>query len=173
VGGSETGAPPLNLGSKTFEGIEISTANFLGATAPATESKPAAESDDDEDEGDVHYRHNFTPSVARVGDRFIISSSTGLAEKLISALKDQKKAPATDSTMLLKVDGKALAALGDLNRERLVLQNMLSAGNDRPTAERNIGGLLSLLRYLGTGELKMKDTAESSRLSLEFKLGEP
>lgn len=168
LGGAQSGAPPLNLGSRSVEGVEISTAVFMTNEPPPGAEPAAAEQD-----GEVHLRHNFTPAVAEVDGRFILSSSIGLAEQLVRALKAEPSAEPADATLLMRVDGPALAALGDLNRERLILQNMLEDGNDRPTAERNVGGLLSLLRYLGAGELKLHDGEETSRLSLEFTLGTP
>lgn len=157
---SGSGAPPLELGSETYEGITISKATFMTmADGPETTTEP------------VHYRHNYSPSIAEAEGRFIVSSSVGLTKQIIDALKADPTIEPTDATLLMAADGAGLAALVDLNRERLVLQNMLDDGHDRATAERNIESLAALLRYLGRGELRIADGEDASTLTIRFDLG--
>jgi hypothetical protein len=73
----------------------------------------------------------------------------------------------------MTADGPALASLVELNQERLILQTMLDQGKDRDAAERDVATLAALLRYLGRGELRLKDRAEASTISLEFDQGQP
>lgn len=168
LGGAETGAPPLMLGSESHEGVPISLATFMD-----TPEAPGEAPGEDDDPDEVHYRHNFSPSVAEVEGRFIVSSSVGLTRSLIDALRADPEARPTDATLLMTADGPALAGLVELNRERLILQNMLDRGNDRADAERDVATLAALLRYLGRGELRLEDVEDASTLTLEFELGHP
>ncbi|QDV33381.1 hypothetical protein [Tautonia plasticadhaerens] len=169
LGGAETGAPPLMLGSETHEGIPISLATFMAAP----EAPGEGDEEGGEDPAEVHYRNNFSPSVAEVEGRFIVSSSVGLTRSLIDALKADPGPDPTDATLLMTADGPALAGLVELNRERLVLRNMLERGNDRDAAEREVATLAALLRTLGLGELRLEDGEDASTLVLEFDLGRP
>ncbi|WP_169976813.1 hypothetical protein [Tautonia rosea] len=163
LGASETGAPPLMLGSESYKNQTISLATFM----------PPPPSDDDQGEpAEIHYRHNFSPSIAEVNGRFILSSSIGLTRSLIDAIQAEPDPETIDATLLMTADGPALAALAERNLERLILQNMLQRGNDRADAERDVTVLIALLRYLGQGSLRLVDTPEHSSLSLEFQLGE-
>ncbi|WP_152049845.1 hypothetical protein [Tautonia marina] len=164
LGASETGAPPLMLGSETYKNQSISLATFM--------PPPPAADDDQAEPAEVHYRHNFSPSIAELNGRFILSSSVGLTRSLIDAIQAEPDPETIDATLLMTADGPALADLVQVNRERLILQNMLERGNDRSTAERDVTVLAALLRYLGQGEMRLVDTPEHSSLSLQFQLGE-
>jgi hypothetical protein len=117
----------------------------------------------------VHYRHNFSPCTAQVGNSYIISSSLGLTRDLIKALKAPAKPGA--ATLNLEADGGVLAGLLDLNRNRIVMQNMLEKGHDKTQAEEEVGTLLSVLRYLGHGRLTVEDATATVKLNLNFALG--
>ncbi len=161
---TQSKAPPLELGSETFEGVTISTARFMPA-------KPARG-----DEGEaparkapVHTRHNFSPSAIQVGDHFVLSSSVGLARDLVKALKSP--GAGGDDTLVAEADGGMLARLVDQNRPRLVMQNMLEKGHDKEQAEGEVAFFSSLLRYFGRARLSVRDGVENSRALLEFRLG--
>jgi len=158
LGAAQSKAPPLELGSETFEGVTISTTRFMPPKdAPADGKEP------------VHYRHNYSPSVAQVGNSFIISSSLGLTRDLIKNLKAPAKPG--EATLALEADGGVLAGLLDLNRNRIVMQNMLEKGHDKAQAEDEVNTLLSILRYLGHGRLTVQDGADTLKLNLGFALG--
>jgi hypothetical protein len=165
LGAAETGAPPLMLGSAAHDGVPISTSSFM-------DSPPADGDEADEEAEEVHYRHNFSPSIAEVEGRFVISSSVELTRALIDAIRAAPEIEDTEATLLMTADGPALAGLVELNRERLILPNMLEQGNDRGDAEREVGVLEALLRYLGQGTLRLLDEPDRSTLSVEFQLGE-
>lgn len=158
LGAAQSKAPPLELGSETFEGVTISTTRFMPPKdAPADGKEP------------VHYRHNYSPSAAQVGNSFIISSSLGLTRDLIKNLKDPAKPG--QATLAVEADGSVLAGLLDLNRNRIVMQNMLEKGHDKAQAEDEVNTLLSILRYLGHGRLTVQDGADTLKLNLGFALG--
>lgn len=156
---AQSKAPPLELGSETFSGVTIATARYM----PAEGGDPAAP------KAPVHSRHNFSPSVARVGDHFILSSSVVLARDLVTALKAPAKGG--DATLVAEADGGTLARLVERNRACLVMQNMLEKGHDKAQAEGEVNFLATLLRYIGHGRLSVRDGAESTRADLEFTLG--
>src|SRR5262249_9953011 len=152
-------APPLELGSETCDGVTIATARYM---PPKDGYKPGEP---------IHQRHNYSPSAFQVGDRFVISSSVSLARDLVAALKPPTSQG--DSTLIAEAEGAELARLLDQNRERLVSQNMLTKGNDRPKAEQEVALLPKLVRYLGRGSLSARDTDQGVRLHVDFALGNP
>ncbi|WP_435007358.1 hypothetical protein P12x_004680 [Tundrisphaera lichenicola] len=158
LGAAESKAPPLMLGSETIDGVAVATSKFL---------KPKVV----EPTEPVHTRHNFTPSAAQVGDHFILSSSLGLVRNLIPALKNPTEP--TGATVLIEADGAELAGLVAANRPKLVMQNMLEQGNDKPKAESEIDFLARALKTLGRGSFSAIDSPEEVRLRLNFKLQTP
>jgi hypothetical protein len=163
LGAAQTKAPPLELGSETFDGVTILTSRFMKPKVPPAE----------EGTGAVHYRHNYSPSAAQVGDRFILSSSVGLARDLVRTLKAPRKAE--DATLVAQADGAELARLLERDRARLVMRDMLRKGLDKPSAEAGFDALLGLVRHLGHARLTVRDGKDSDavRLALDFALGDP
>ncbi|WP_406693579.1 hypothetical protein V5E97_21310 [Singulisphaera sp. Ch08] len=157
VGGVQSKSPPLELGSETIEDVTISTARFMLPKAPLDAKEP------------VHSRHNFSPSIAQVENRFILSSSVGLARDLIQSFKSPAKPE--DTTLLIEADGRELADLVEINKTRLVMQNMLEKGHDKTQAEHEISVLTQVLRYLGLARLSVQDSVEDLRLKLNLDLG--
>lgn len=156
LGAAQTKAPPLMLGSEMFEGVTISTSKFL---PPRTGEDKG---------GPVHQRHNFSPSSAIVDNQFILSSSLGLARDLVKAIKSP--APTTDTTLTVAASGEELAKLVELNKARLISQNMIQKGNDKAQAESETALLGALARYLGQGKFNVQDDAKSLRFRLNFQL---
>ena len=154
LGAAQTKAPPLMLGSETVDGVVISTSHFVKPKAGVKAGEA------------VNSRHNFSPCVAQVGNHFVISSSLGLIRDLIPALKNP--AVPSDATLQIAAEGAELAALIDENLPRLVMQNMLEKGNDKPKAESEVGLLSRIVRTLGRGSLSALDTPESVQFRLDF-----
>ena len=161
---AQTKAPPLELGSETCDGLTIATSRFAAPTVAK-----GADSDANEP---VHQRYNYSPSAVQVGDHFVVSSSVSLARDLVKALKAPAGKP-EDATLVAEADGPTLGTLVDLNRTRLVMQNMLEKGNDKGQAESEIDLLAALLRYLGHGSASVQDDPEATRVRVEFTLGKP
>ena len=146
-------------GACRWFGVTIATARFLKPRAGPAAGDP------------VNSRHNFSPSAAQVGDHFLLSSSVGLARDLIPALKEPARP--TDASILIEADGAELSSLVLENRTRLVMQNMLEKGNEKPRAESEIDFLARVLKTLGRGSLSALDTANDLRLRAEFSLQNP
>ena len=155
LGAAQTKAPPLMLGSEVRDGVTISTSKYQPESG--------------REEGDpVHSRHNYSPSAARVGRSFVVSSSLGLARDLVDSL--QKPASATGSVLLTEMDGPALARLAAKNRAYLVTRNMLEKGNAKDQAEGEVASLIDLLTYLGRGSLRVDRRDDASVLKLRYAL---
>lgn len=154
-------APPLELGSETFEGVDITTSRFM---------PPRHSQADGDTPPSVDTRYNFSPSAALVDNHFILSTSLGLTRDLIRSLRSPSPG-ATDGTFVTEADGAALAQLLSLNRERLVMRNMLEKGHEKEQAEAEVALLGALIRYLGRGRLAIQDRPDATRLRIEFQLG--
>jgi hypothetical protein len=161
LGAAQKGEPPLEQGSEVFEGVTISTSRYMVPKAESADAKDSVRTA-------VHQRFNFTPSIAQVENHFILSTSVGLTRALIQLLK--APAAVTDVTLLLEADGPALAHLVALNRNRLIMQNMLDKGHDQAAAETEIDQLGRLLHSLGRGRLTVQDGSETLRFDLGFTL---
>lgn len=157
LGSAQTKAPPLRLGSETFEGVNIATSRFQVRREPNSDEP-------------VHLRHNFTPSAARFDGHFVLSSSAALARDLIQTLR-QPPAAATDAAVLAVADGPELARLVEQNREYLVNQNVLEKGNDRARAEGEVDLLRQLLEYLGQATYTADTQDGTLRVRLNHDLG--
>jgi hypothetical protein len=154
--------PPLELGWEVCEGVTITTSHYL---VPRVDAEDDARS---KEKTAVDQRFNFTPSIAQVENHFILSSSLGLTRALVHALKTP--GPPGAETLRIEADGPTLARLVAINRNRLVMQNMLDKGHDQATAEGEVGRLERILATLGQGRLTVVDGPETLRLDLSFKL---
>jgi hypothetical protein len=104
-----------------------------------------------DDKAHLPSRFNFSASMARVGDTFVLSSTEGLTRDLIDALKKTSATakPLVGTDTLVRVDGTQLGSILTANRETLIERNMVEKGNTRPGAEGQINtftGLAKLAR---------------------------
>lgn len=158
LGGIQSKTPPMELGTETVDQVTMTTARYMLPQVPADPKEP------------VHLRHNFSPALAQVGDRLILSSSINLTRDLIAIFKAPAKPE--DATILAQADGRALADLVEINKSRLVMQNMLEKGHDKTEAEREISIVTQLLRHLGLARLSVQDGSEVVRFKLGLGLAE-
>jgi hypothetical protein len=117
----------------------------------------------------IHY--NFSPSVAFVGDRFIVSSTTDLANELSEILGKGQEVSASNSAVRTNLSGLR-DVLAD-NRGQLVAQNMLEDGNTKDEAEREIDDILKLIAGLQEASLKMNATDGAISVALEVSFSDP
>jgi hypothetical protein len=155
LGAAQTKAPPLMISSDVFDGTTIATSKYEREIG-----RPKGEP--------INGRHNFTPSAARVGNYFILSSSLGLARELVTEVK--KPATVADAMFVTEADGPAAARLVDRNRSYLVTQNMLSKGNAKAQAEGEIGLMVEALKYLGHASMSVTERPGSLLLKIEYAL---
>ncbi len=153
VNALQTQGTPLELGSEKLGDVTISTSHFL----PPKKGNASAD-----------LRYNFTPSVVKVENHLVISSSVGLARALVKALQSKSSTPGGRETLVTTADGAAVAQLLTLNKDRIVQQNMRDQGHDKEQAEGEFDLVAELLRYLGRGRLVVKDVPGATSLGIEF-----
>lgn len=148
--------PPFELDSQQADGVQYVTATY---GPPDSNGQLRA--------GAVYY--NFSPTMAVIEDRLILSSSQGLARELVK-LKPVARDPAAASVVNTRVQvdlATVREALVD-NRGQLIAQNMLDKGHPRADAEREIDTLLALAKLLRHATLQLDSTAEQLRLGVEI-----
>ncbi len=118
-------------------------------------------------EAPLHF--NASPTVAFVGDKFILSSSKGLAQELMDLLQ-KNPASAKDVNTALQLDANVLGKVLEDNKTSLIAQNMLEKGHDQTAAEQEIGLVMKAVSELQGASLSLKTVEKSLRLSLEVKL---
>ncbi len=163
VDAAQKRAAALELGSENVDGITMTTTKFMLSTKSTSPDEPGAQ------------RYNYSPSIAHVGRYFILSSSAGLARSLIRELKADSAAgnepkESGPATFTVSADGPELARLFEKNRDRMIMQTMLSRGETKEDAARRVDLNLALLRYLGHGRLVIQDLPGRSRVQLRLDL---
>ena len=125
---------------------------------------------------DIDTRFNFRPTMARIGDALILSSSDGLTWDLAEAL--QREAAGTPRPIplvnsLLELSSPQLLSILRANREGMVRQNMVEKGNAREKAESDIDILLTILEVLGPAKLSLGTQDGRPLMDLEIRLKAP
>ena len=122
---------------KPAPSIEQSDASTL---VTATYVRPL----DDQDFNAAPINFNFSPTLAFVDDRMVISSSSKLARTLTkSSGESESKGQMPNTHSVLSAD--ALADVLRDNKAQLVAQNMLEKGNSPEQADAEISVLFDLL----------------------------
>jgi hypothetical protein len=122
--------------------------------------------------GTIDARYNYRPSLARPGDYVILSSTDALARDLIDVVSKAPATPARTSpaaNSLLEIEGPALAAILEANRENMVRKNMVDKGNSREKAEGDIQILLAALGPLEHATLTLRREAGKPQAQLEIR----
>ena len=168
VGGQQK-APVLVQNQEDFEGAKIYSAKYLPPVKPAN-AKPG---DSKTDEEGIHIRHNFRPTLVISGDHLIISSTTEMARDVVKAIKlADSSSDAPPQAMSVDLDGKRIAGLVDVNRERLVMQNMVEKGHGKAAAQTEIGAIEGMIRGLNHAMITAEDTENQFRLKLSLDLNQ-
>jgi hypothetical protein len=121
-------------------------------------------------------RFNFRPSLAKLGDYLILSSTEALARDLIDALKQeaaQPFKPLGGVHSLVEVDATQVGLILDANRENLVHQNMLNKATTKQQAETRVDLLVSVMKYLGKAKLELTTQDGRPQADLELTLNLP
>ncbi len=119
------------------------------------------------DEAAIHY--NASPTIAIVGDKFILSSSKTLATELAEIVQ-KESAPLKEVNTALKVDGQIVRQMLVDNRSSLVAQNMLQKGHGQEAAEKETDALLKALLGLESSSLQLISKDKTLQVTLELKL---
>lgn len=156
IAGGQNGIDPLDQTTEKIGDALVVSAEYLPPDdEPTRQAAPP--------------QFNASPTAAFVGDKFILSSTKGLALELIDLVQKAPASPAGTNTAL-RLDGQIAQALLDDNRESLISQNMLERGHDRAAAEQQITGLLAAAKQVAGTTLKLVHEAGELKLNWEVKL---
>jgi hypothetical protein len=157
----------LNITGATngLSALEQNTEKIDSGTVYSAEYLPAKEGA--KNEAAIHF--NASPTVAIVGDKFIMSSSKTLAFELAD-LVQKESAPLKDVNTTLKVDGQVVRQILVDNRGSLVAQNMLQKGHGQGAAEKEIDALLKAMLGLESSSLQLLSKDKTLQVTLELKL---
>jgi hypothetical protein len=161
------GLANFTRGQQALPGLIIDKANQDGVKYTISYYRPPT----DKSSGTIDARYNFRPSLARPGDYVILSSTDALARDLIEAVKQAPSTPAKTSPAangLMEVEGPALSAILEANREQMVRKNMVDKGDSREKAESDIQVLLAALGHLDHATLTLRRDAGRPQAELEI-----
>jgi hypothetical protein len=111
---------------------------------------------------------NFSPSIAFVGDRIVISSTEQLARDLRDSLHDAKEATSPQPNTLVELEASPLHQLLLENREQFIAKNMLDKGHDRQEAEKEIDALLAIVSLFRDAQLALETNHDQMTLRLDI-----
>ena len=114
--------------------------------------------------------HNFTPSLAVVGSRVVLSSSAELTRILIEELSSvpESKTGAGKAPDTIAIDGPAVRSILEANKEVYVADQMVKKGISKPQAEEELKLLQSVLQQLR--DLRIQSSRQDGAMSLDLKL---
>jgi len=164
------GLANFTRGQKALPGLIIDKASQDGMKYTISYYRPPT----DKSSGGVDLRFNFRPSLARPGDYVILSSTDALARDLMDAVKQAPSTPTKTSAganSLMEIEGPALSAILEANRENMVRKNMVDKGDSREKAENDIGVLLAAIGHLDHASVTLRrDTGRpQAQLEIRFK----
>ncbi|GAB6166040.1 hypothetical protein JCM19992_20400 [Thermostilla marina] len=128
---------------------------------------------DESDKTKLDIRFNFSPTLVRVGDYIVMSSTEGLARDLIDALQTELESgvvPLKHVSSKLEIDGDIVAGLLTANWESLVGRNMLEKGHSRKQAEAEVGMLVAVAELMDHVEVTVADREDRMRATLDVVL---
>ena len=126
----QQGRQPWIMTSETYNDVQISYGRYL--------KKPSGDR--------LPFVFNFMPASARVGDRFIVSTSLGLCRGLVDELRKPASGDGRTNRnfeFVLRID--PLAAIIDANREFFEAQ-AIQSGKSRDEAAKQLEAVLAIVR---------------------------
>lgn len=154
VVGAMEGRPQLEMDIEKLDDAELITSIYIPE-------------EDDEGSKNAPILFNFSPSVGFAGERFVVSSTKGLARELIVAQDANRGAVANTHAQL---EAGVLQTVLQDNREQLIAQNMLEDGNGREEAAAAIDLLLEVVGYFQNASLELKPSDDQLELQLEVQV---
>jgi hypothetical protein len=155
--GAQQGNPQLEMDMQKNGDVDLITSRYL------PEKK-------DKDSTSAPIIFNFSPSVAFVGDRFILSSTADLARQLSETPSTESLETGVNTSLQLFVPAIS-ESLTD-NREQLISQNMLEEGHSREEAEAAIGLLFEIVRSFKGAAMNLERTGQQLSLKLSLEVNE-
>lgn len=159
----------LNIagGQAKLEALEQTTEKIGGITLNSAVYLPPEQAEKRKDAA-VHF--NASPTIAFVGDRFVIASTRALALELAQQIEKQSPKDAEGVNTQMRLDGQMLRATLTDNRQQLVAQNMAEKGHDEAAAQNEIDLLLRLLHTFQEMSLSLTTNDQLLRFNWEMKL---
>ncbi len=162
----------LNASAGEYPPLEVTTEKDAGKTL-ISGSYFAMEQTSMNDQPGADLYKNFSPTLGFEGDQFVLASHRALAEQVLAATEskavDSNSAAQVDNT-IVELWPAELAAAGDLNREPLIAQRMLSSGLDRANATMDIDSAIALLKQFASVRFCLRAADDSLILELETRL---
>jgi hypothetical protein len=155
-------------GQQALPGLIIDKDNQNGVKYTISYYRPPA----DKSSGTIDARYNYRPSLARPGDYVILSSTDALARDLIDVVSKAPSTPAKTASAansLMEIEGPALSATLEANREQMVRKNMVDKGNSREKAEGDTQILLAALGHVEHATLTLRRDAGRPQAQLEIR----
>lgn len=149
--------PQYQLSVDTYKGVRMTAARFGEALEP----------------GPRGVRYNFEPTIATVGDRFVIATSRRLMEGIVDALEKLPEAPqraGRAAADVLSVDLGELYRVLDANRELFVTNRMLEEDLPREKAARQVEIFLDAARLLRDLTVELEPAAGGFGVSARLRL---
>ena len=149
----QQGRQPWVMASEAYGEIQVSYARYL--------QKPSGE--------DLGIVYNFLPASARVGDRYILSSSLSLCKQIIDSLRDAANTPISTSptqTMRAELRFESLVKLIESDADFFV-GRMAQDGRTAEEAQAEFKALLDLLRQFRSLQATTEVLPEVFQVRLE------
>ncbi|MCX7418971.1 MAG: hypothetical protein NT013_05460 [Planctomycetia bacterium] len=113
---------------------------------------------------------NFMPAAARVGDRFVMTSSVDLCKRLVDVYSTPATTTATHKLtrddFLFELTGESLANILEVNRGLLEARSVAQEGKTSEQAQTDTTTLLQLVRAIRT--LRMTNGAEGAGYQIQL-----
>jgi len=155
IAGGQNGVDPLDVNSEKVGDALVVSGEYLPPDDEAVRKAAPPQ-------------FNASPTAVFVGDKFILSSTKQLALEIAELIKSSPAATAETNTNL-KIDARVLQAILVDNQAQLVAQNMLERGHDKEAAEKQVNGVLAMIKHLSETSLQLQQTAEE--LNLRWEIG--
>jgi hypothetical protein len=141
---------PWVMTSETFREVQISFGRYL--KRPAGDQLPLVA--------------NFLPASARLGDKFIISSSLGLCRQLIEQMQQPAAGPRPNRNLNFEFHPNALADILLANKE-VFQARAIQQGQEAKQAEGEFSTMLQLLRFFDLFRLSTQVLPEAFQVQFE------
>jgi hypothetical protein len=147
----QQGNQPWVMTSETFKDVQIAYGRYL--KKPVGDQLPLV--------------YNFMPASARLGDKFIISSSVGTCRQLIDALqKPAAPAQSPNRNFNFEFHPAALADILQANKE-VFQARAIQQGQEAKQAEGEFSTILQLVRFFNSFRLSTQVLPEAFQVQFE------
>ncbi len=151
----QQGRQPWILASETYKDVQLTFGKY--GQKPKGDRLPIV--------------FNFMPAAARVGDKFVMSSSVDLCKRLIDVYSTPVTTTATRKPtrgdFLLELTGESLANILEANRGLLEAQAVAKEGKSAEQAAGDVSTLLQLVRGVRSLRLTTGAAGEGYQVQLE------